>query len=592
MTRGTLVVLLGLLTLPTLGADAASWRQYGFDNTHSSRQPDETDLDAVSVSTLHVDWDFSFSPLLPGRGFTASPSVHDNMVYIGGLNGIFYAIHATGPDKGKIRWQFPPDPVPPLPACRGTTTAPLLIAGYPDFENPSGPGIASSAAIVDNVAGYTAVIFGAPDPNSHMGDGVLWALNAATGQCIWKSTVLAPTSGTSKIGYSSPAIAHGRAYIGVSAKTPDAPITTGMLFAIDLNTGDRDTTFNFTAMGDLHGPGGVDPRPGGGIWSSPAVTPDGDIVITTGNSCANWKLGRDVDCSGDIPDVDYTLSMVRVDFRNGNVLQQLQPVDVRFDDDPDWAASPTVGQVSCGTLAMSVQKDGYSHALEIKTGGPFFNPACSYDTKNFPDDPDHKLECPLWTFPTVKKLPFTGVIDAMTGRHMIDGHDDTRFIRPGALDGDHLFISTGGLNLTDLSPVGGRIFYNRLYSLDVCASDLDRIRWRLDVDGAVGSPSVANGVIYVGTSVGTSTGNFYAIADIHELPPPFESCEYPNVVGENTCTAGHFKMKPVPRIVSNPDAAGKGHPILLEGSIPGISAIVNGAVYVATTAGHLYKLVK
>src|SRR5207247_1354810 len=52
-------------------------------------------------------------------------------------------------------------------------------------------------------------------------------LDADTGQCIWKSPVIAPTSGTAKIGYSSPAIAHNRAYIGLSAKQPDFPITIG-----------------------------------------------------------------------------------------------------------------------------------------------------------------------------------------------------------------------------------------------------------------------------------------------------------------------------------------------------------------------------
>ena len=214
MSRGKVVVTLGLLMLAILAAGCASWRGYGHDNTHFSRQPKEFDLNAASVSTLHVDWDFS----IPGGSFTASPSVYDDTVYIGGLNGIFYAIYATGANKGMMRWQYPPASGPvPVDAC-GTTTAPLLIAS--GSGNPSGPGIASSAAIVKDVAGHTAVVFGAPDPNSNGGDGRLWALDASTGQCIWKSSVIAPTAGTSKIGYSSPAIAHGRAYIGVSPNCP------------------------------------------------------------------------------------------------------------------------------------------------------------------------------------------------------------------------------------------------------------------------------------------------------------------------------------------------------------------------------------
>ena len=248
------------------------------------------------------------------------------------------------------------------------------------------------------------------------------------------------------------------------------------------------------------------------------------------------------------------------------MLWQLQPVDVHHDHDPDWAASPVVGQVSCGSLAVSVQKDGYLHAADIKTGGPFSNPACSY--------PGHSLECPRWTFPTVPSLPFED-----------DSHGDNmdqfgnRLIHPGALDGDHLFIATGGLNLTELSPnAPGRIVTNRLYSLDVCASDFDRIRWILDVNGAVGPPSVANGVIYTGTS----SDHFYAIADTDVLPSTTSVCSYPNVPAGSICLQGRFRNVPVPIIVKD---------LTLVGSIPGIAAIVNGGVFVATTAGHVYGLI-
>lgn len=52
--------------------------------------------------------------------------------------------------------------------------------------NPSSQGIASSAAIT-KVGGTDAVIFGAPDPSvgTALGEGRLFALNAATGAVIW-----------------------------------------------------------------------------------------------------------------------------------------------------------------------------------------------------------------------------------------------------------------------------------------------------------------------------------------------------------------------------------------------------------------------
>ncbi len=415
-----------------------------------------------------------------------------------GLKGILYAVYARGPNQGKLRWQYPPAVAPsPADAC-GTTTAPLVISSVPS-GNPSGPGIASSAAVSDDVAGHTAVIFGAPDPNSNGGDGRLWALDARTGQCIWKSAVIAPTSGTSKIGYSSPAIAHGRAYVGVSARYPDDPITVGQLFAVKLSDGSFDPAFPFSASG---------PPAGGGIWSSPAITPGGNIILTTGNSCVHSIPN----CTSSIPTTDYTMSMVKLDWHNKNVLWQLQPVDIHYDNDP---------------------------------------------------------------------LPFQQ-----------DGHGDTRFIRPGAVDRDHVYITSGGYNLTEIAPgnpsgnVPGRIVLNRLYSLDACASDDDRIRWIFDLNGnAAGAPSVAHGLIYVGADTEFDTSatphEFYVLADTDVLSASGSVCSYPlGPAGSGfppgpACTGAGFKPVPVPQTIVH---------FPLTGAMPVHPAIAEGRVLLAGCA--------
>ena len=76
---------------------------------------------------------------------------------------------------------------------------------------------------------------------------------------------------------------------------------------------------------------------------------------------------------------DFTNSLLELDWTNGNVLWQIQPVHIDWDNDPDWAVPPIVADVSCGTLAMTVQKDGYLHAAGVK-GAPHSDPACSYPT--------------------------------------------------------------------------------------------------------------------------------------------------------------------------------------------------------------------
>ena len=542
------VVALGLSAC----TPARDWLAYGYDSRHFSRQPDEAVLTPAAVATLHVNFDFTIPAGAAGGGsthsFTASPSVYNNVAYVGGLNGIFYAIFATGASKGTVKWQYPPAITLGPDAC-GVTTQPLLIAV--GSGNPSGPGIASSAAIVSEVPGHPrAVVFGAPDPTSNGGDGRLWALDAETGQCIWKSAVIAPTSGSSKIGYSSPAIAHGKAYVGVSAKQPDAPITIGHMFAINLVDGTLDPAFNFAAT---NGPGG------GGIWSSPAITPSGNVVVTTGNSChdSNPNCGTE-------PTVNYSLSLLKLDYTNGNVLWQIQPVPFALDEDPDWAAPPTVGQVSCGSLAISVQKDGYVYAADIKTGGPFSNPACS--------SPGHSLECPRWTFPVVAHLPFTG------GTH----GDFPRFIRMAALDGDRLYVVAGGPALTASVPGHpASLATKRVYSLNVCSSDVDRVRWILDVPGVsdVGPPSIANGVIYVAS---TSGGHLFAYADTSVLPPASFVCSYPGLASGLDCSAAGFQNIGVPAQLKD---------VTITGGVTGVPAISNGQVFVATNAGHVIGLV-
>ncbi|HYT74730.1 MAG TPA: hypothetical protein VEL79_08280, partial [Vicinamibacterales bacterium] len=145
--------LAGALFAASLGASACAskdWPAYGYDSKHFSKQPSESALTPSAVqASLHVNFDFAIPSGTAGGGavhsFTASPSIYNNVAYVGGLNGIFYAINGTGASKGAIKWQYPPATAAGADSC-GISTQPLLIAT--GSGNPSGPGIASSAAIV------------------------------------------------------------------------------------------------------------------------------------------------------------------------------------------------------------------------------------------------------------------------------------------------------------------------------------------------------------------------------------------------------------------------------------------------------------
>ena len=558
--RLTIRILLALVAV--IGSSRCvftGWAAYGYDHRHLSKQPNESQITILTAGTLHQNFDFL---AVPNGSFHASPSVYNNVVYVGNNNGIFYAIYATGPLKGLRKWQYPPGalPAPIVDAC-GIIQQPLKLP--PGQSNStSGPGIASSAAIVFEIPGHAAaVVFGAPDPTSNNGDGRVWAVDADNGRCIWKSPVIAPAMGNSKIGYSSPAIGHGRAYIGVSARFPDSIHAQGQLFAINLADGTLDPNFSFTAS---------PPPSGGGIWGSPALEPvNGNVVIVTGNSCHHF-VPPPVACPGPPPLPDYTNSLLELEWQTGKVMRQVQPVHIDWDNDPDWAVPPIVGQTSCGLFALSTQKDGYLHAVDIGSP-PAPNPACSYT--------DHDLECPKWSFPTAPNLPF-----------MEDGHGDTPFHRSGALDGDWLYMTSGGYNLTEMPPSNiagdlpaGRIRFDRLYSTDVCASEADRVRWVFtnSTGGKFGGVSTANHVIYVGTYTGTT--HLYALADPSVVPAAQTVCSYPNLPPDATCTSANFKLVSSPTILK--DITG------ISGGIRGIPAISNGQIFVATVGGHIYGFV-
>lgn len=229
------VLLLPVIAMGLSGC-ASDWPAFRHNILRSANQLNATALsNPASVPSLHIASGWPFQP--PGAlAFRASPIVYNGRVYIGNGNGRLYAIDAL---TGALLWQYPPLASPPLTS---TYTC-----------NPSSLGIASSAAIA-RIGGTDAVIFGAPDqsaPGSGLGEGRLFALNAATGAEIWKSPVIAHlTSGDTheQIGYSSPLVFNNRIYIGI-ADHCDSPIQRGKVVAVHLGTGAIDGGFSFVSTG-------------------------------------------------------------------------------------------------------------------------------------------------------------------------------------------------------------------------------------------------------------------------------------------------------------------------------------------------------
>lgn len=525
------------ISLIFLSACAKDWPTFRHNILRTANQPARTALsDPTQVPNLTVRWQFEPAN---SEAFRASPIVYKGKVYVGNGNGRFYALDA---ETGALIWQYPVAGDPPL-------TSQFTC-------NPSSRGIASSATIATVSRRWfwffrrrtKVVIFGAPDQSigAGLGSGRLFALNAETGAEVWKSPELARitglTSGSTtefheQIGYSAPLVFNGRVYIGI-ANHCDNPIQNGKVIAVNLNTGSRVTSFDFTATSSR----------GGGVWSSVSGWID-SLYVTTGNT-KRFNTAE--------PSINHGLSLLKLDADDGAIDWKLQPVPYELDGDPDWASGASIMLTSCGTLATSTMKDGWTYAVNSE-GGSGIAPSVR------------------WQFPPTG-FPFT------QGDGTI--HGDIRFLIPGAAWGDVFISTTGGENVVTAVAPG----YNRLHALNACARSSERVRWLLDVPGTasgvgyqLGPPSVTRGMVYIGNR----QGQLVVIADPSIWPGAGWRCSNPDVTTAD-CVPSGFRFVPEPSVLAtiDLDPSNPSDRILTE------PVLARGRVYVATSRspGVLYML--
>ncbi|MGH7545531.1 MAG: hypothetical protein ACREKI_05040 [Gemmatimonadota bacterium] len=131
----------------------------------------------------------------------------------------------------------------------------------------------------------------------------------------------------------------------------DNPIQRGKVVAVHLRTGAIDGAFSFYGSG---------PPRGGGVWTSAAGYGDG-IFVTTGNTRRSGQPE---------PPDNHGLSFLRLDRATGSIDWKWQPVPYDLDFDPDWSAGATVMRATCGDVAVSTMKDGWTWALDAASGPP------------------------------------------------------------------------------------------------------------------------------------------------------------------------------------------------------------------------------
>jgi outer membrane protein assembly factor BamB len=536
-------ILGGALLISAFCVDAAyahEWYNYRNGTSRDGIAPYASNLsNPAKVGALAVKWSF------PAQGavaaFKASPIIVNDTAYIGSVAGYFYALDAV---TGKLLWQYPKPPAPPLIGHDA--------AGWANY------GIQASASYWDRKPNG-AVVFGAQDgaTGPSGADGHLYALDAKTGALIWKSAPVSVINGVAnstsqlhqRIAYSSPLLFDGKAYVGIH-DDGDNPIQIGKIIAVDLATGQIDAGFKFDAVGP------ASPAPGtrgGGIWNAPATDGDG-VYFTTGNTC------NATPCQPE-PKPNHGLSMIRVDKSTGKIIWAWQPVPYKADADPDWAAGAAVASTSChGKVLVSVQKDGWSYAVEAGNATPAAPKV-------------------LWQFPpTGYGANFLGVFGE---------HGDTDYKQPGAAWNDVLVIKTGGESRVHDGPPAG---YGKLHALNVCATtEKTRVRWIADIPNttagsgySMGAPTVEGGVVFIGTD----KGHLVVLGDPSIVPSAGTRCSNIDYTTAASCHAAGYVLVPIPKVLADVALPDNGNAAGLRNE----PALAKGRVFVGTLSGHVYML--
>jgi polyvinyl alcohol dehydrogenase (cytochrome) len=241
-----LVLLLTTLATPAV-AGSADWPAYLFGPKHPSSSSSAA-ITPANVGTLAKAWTFtSPRPTLsgqPSKGFVASPIVSGGKVFIGSNTGVFYALNET---TGTIAWS--------------------RFLGFVKKTTCNARGIASTATVAADPAS------GKPTVYVSSGDGYLFALDAATGSIVWRSVIALPSpTQNDYFDWSSPSVANGSVYIGVSSQC-DAPLVRAGVKRYDQATGALESEYFTVPEGQI----------GASVWSSVAVT-SAAVFVTTGNT--------------------------------------------------------------------------------------------------------------------------------------------------------------------------------------------------------------------------------------------------------------------------------------------------------------------
>lgn len=304
----------------------------------NSRYQDAPGFGAGDVPRLKLKWAFNLGPVTMARG---QPAVADNRVFIGTLAGDVYAIDAS---SGCIHWA--------LKATAGIR----------------------SGVVVGDAGGVPAIFFG--DRSA-----VMYAVNAATGELIWKTR---PVEHLLAQATATPQFYKGVVYQGFSsieeslAADPNTACCSfrGSVVALDAATGHTLwQSFTITqparppATGSRQGPSGA------AIWSTPTIDEKKNaLYVATGDNYSD-------------PVTETSDAVLAFDLKTGKLIWSRQfaqgdaynsacssrtRTNCPAEDGPDsdFGQPPILAALDDGRRTLVIaQKSGMVHALDPDAEG-------------------------------------------------------------------------------------------------------------------------------------------------------------------------------------------------------------------------------
>jgi outer membrane protein assembly factor BamB len=374
MGWSALVVFLGVALPRWVSAQTfVNWETYLHDPTHSSFNNQATAITPANATALVPAWSWR------GTSLYASPTVYNGRIYIGAKNGVFYALDEA---TGGVVWE-------------------RFLGVAPQLTCPSTGLVATATVAVDPSTQVPIVYVYSPDGN-------LYALNAGDGAIVWSSNVFTPSSEVNDyFAWSSLTVINGLVYVGISSHCAK-PAVRGGVKAFQQATGTPVATYFSVPEGAV----------GASVWSSLAVSPSGNVLVSTG-----WKGPTE---PGD------AVSVVRLDGQTLAKLDIWTVPESEFVPDSDFGGSPTIFQANLGgtitPMVGACNKNGKYYALRL----------------------DNLAAGPVWTFQA--GTAWNDPIGEAGGGVTAGG----QCLAAAIWDGSRLFVASNGTRIGDV-PVGGSI---------------------------------------------------------------------------------------------------------------------------------------